>query len=72
MGRPEMAKKNDEIRRPTVATAAVFAGPIRARPEAVGREISQRWSSDGGAPPWPARVARGWPLSPPMAKTRLV
>ena len=33
--------KNEENWRPTVAAAAAFAGPIRACPVAVGREI---WS----------------------------
>ena len=62
--------ENDEIRRPIVAAAA-FAGPIWARSAAVGREISRRWPSGGGAPPWPARVARWWPEASPTAKTRL-
>ena len=48
--------KNKENRRSKVAAAAAFAGPIRARPTAIGLKISRRWSSDGGAPPWPARV----------------
>ena len=48
--------ENDKIRRPKVAVAAVFAGPIRARPEAVGREILLPRSSGGGSPPYPARV----------------
>ena len=43
--------ENVGIRRPTVAVAVAFAGPIRARPAAVGREISRQWSSGGGAPP---------------------
>ena len=33
--------KNSEIQRPKVAVAAVFAGPIRARPTAAGIEISR-------------------------------
>ena len=48
--------ENDKIRRPKVAVAAVFAGPIRARLVASGREISRKRSSGGGAPPWPARL----------------
>ena len=48
--------KNSKIPRPKVAVAAAFAGPIRTRPAAVGREISRRWSSGGGAPPFTARV----------------
>ena len=55
MGRLGMPN-NDKIRRPKVAVAAVFVGPIRARPTAAGREISRRQSSSGGAPPWPPRV----------------
>ena len=43
--------KNTKIRRPKVAAAAAFAGPIRARPTAVGREILRPRSSGGGAPP---------------------
>ena len=62
--------ENDEIRRPKVADIAVFAGPIQARLEAAGSEISRRRSSGGDAPPLPARVARLWPESAPMAKTR--
>ena len=63
--------KNSKIRRPKVAAAAAFAGPIRARPMAVGRELSWRWSSGGGAPPWPTGVARWWAEASPTAKTRL-
>ena len=48
--------KNDKILRPKVAAAAVFAGLIRARLTAVGREILRPRSSGGGAPPCPARV----------------
>ena len=36
--------------------------PIRARPEVVRREILPVTSSGGGAPPWPVRVASGWPV----------
>ena len=32
-----------------------------ACPAVAGREISRRRSSGGGAPPWPACVARWWP-----------
>ena len=69
MGWPGMAE-NDKIRRPKVAAAAVFAGPIRARPAAAGHEISRRRSSGGGAPLWPVRVQWWWPESAPTAKTR--
>ena len=43
--------ENRKIRRPKVATAAVFAGPIQARPAAAGREISRIRSCGGGPPP---------------------
>ena len=56
---------------PEVA-ASVFAGPIWARPGVVRHEMLPVTSSSGGAPPWPVRVSRGWPVSPPMVKTRLV
>ena len=48
--------KNSKIWQPKVAATTAFANPIRARPATVGREISWRWSSGGGAPPWPTRV----------------
>ena len=63
--------KNGEIRRPKVAAAVVFAGPIRARPAVVGREISRPRSSGGGAPIWVARVSRRLSKTSPTAKTRL-
>ena len=53
-----------------MAAAAVFAGPIRARPTAADREILRRWSSGGGTPPYPARVQWWWPESAPTAETR--
>ena len=64
--------ENRKIRRPTVEAAAAFAGLIWARPAVVHRETWPTGSSSGGAPPWTARVARGWPVTPPTAKTRLV
>ena len=63
--------KNEENRRPTVTAAAAFAGPIRAHPAAVGREIWPARSLGGGSPPWLALVARGWLEMSPRAKTRL-
>ena len=51
-----------------MAVAATFAGPIRVRLAAVGRETWPAGSSGGGAPPWPARVAGGWPVTPPTAQ----
>ena len=40
MGRPGMAEKNSKIRRPKVAAATAFAGPIRARSAAVDSSCS--------------------------------
>ena len=51
--------KNEENRRPTVATAATFAGLIRACPAAVGREILSTRSPLHDPPPWPVCV-QGW------------
>ena len=45
-----------------------FAGQIRARPAAARREISQSWSSGGGAPPRPTRVHDGWAESPVLVQ----
>ena len=63
--------ENEENRRPTVAATAAFAGPIRARPAAVGHEIWPARSPRRAPPPWPARVQGWWPESSPTAKTRL-
>ena len=41
-----------------------FAGPIPARPTAVGREILPVVASGCPLPPWLARVAGGWPEVP--------
>ena len=64
--------ENKKIRRPTVAAVAAFTGPIWARPAVVRHEIWQLRSSGDGAPPWLARVARGWPVAPPTTKNLLV
>ena len=40
------------------------AGSIPARPAAVGREILPAAASGCPLPPWPARVAGGWPEVP--------
>ena len=63
--------ENEENRRPTVAAATVFAGPIRARPATVDREIWPVRSPGGGVPTWVARASRGWPEMSPTAKTHL-
>ena len=44
------------------------SAPIRARPAAARREISQAWYSGGDTPPRPARVHDGWPESPPLVQ----
>ena len=64
--------KNRKIQRPTVALAAAFVSLILAHPAVVRRETWPTGLSGGGAPPWPTHVARGWPVTPPTAKTRLV
>ena len=64
--------KNRKIRRPTMAKAVAFVGLIWARPAVVRHETWPAGSFGGGAPPWTARVARGWSVTPPTAKTRLV
>ena len=64
--------KNSKIRRPKVAVAATFAGPIQALPAAVGREILSARLPRRAPPPWLARVSRGCPKTSPTAKTRLV
>ena len=53
--------ENEENRRPTVAAAATFVGPIRARLAAVGREILPARSPHRAPLPWTARVQRWWP-----------
>ena len=55
-----------------MAVATAFAGPIRARPTAVGHEILWTRLPGGGAPTWVARASRGWPKMSPTDKTRLV
>ena len=48
--------KNTKIRRPKLAAALAFAGPIWARPTAAGRKILPAWLSGRPPPPCPARV----------------
>ena len=50
----------------------LFAGPIPARPTAVGREILPAAASGCPLPPWPARVAGGWPDVPPSIRSSTV
>ena len=46
-----------------------FAGQISARPVAVGLEILPIAASGCLLPPWPARVAVGWPEVPPSVQS---
>ena len=46
-----------------------LAGPIQARPAAVGRETSRSASSGCPPPPCSARVAGGRPVVPPLVQT---
>ena len=46
-----------------------FAGPIPAHPTAVGRENLPTAASGCPLPPWPARVAGGWPEVPPSVQS---
>ena len=64
--------ENTKIRRPKVAVAVTFAGPIRARPEAACWEILPKRSPHRAPPLWPTRVQGWWPVTPPTAKTCLV
>ena len=60
--------QNIKIRLPKFAAAAAFAGPIRVRPAAAGREILPAWSSGRPPPPWPAHLQCWWPKSLPRMK----
>ena len=55
MGWPEIAEKQ-KIRRPKLVAAAVFTGPIRALPAAVGQKFLLAWSSGRPPPPCLARL----------------
>ena len=59
MGWSELARNGRKIKKLPVTHGGRrrrFAGPIPARPAAVGREILRPRSSSGGDPPYPARV----------------
>ena len=61
--------ENGVIRRPKLAVATAFAGPIREHPGVVGREILPKRSPGVVAPTWVARASRGWPETSPTTKT---
>ena len=72
MGWPEVAEKWPEIMNFLVVHGGCchrFAGPIPARPTAVGREIPPAGSSGCGAPSRPARVAGGQPVVPRLVQS---
>ena len=46
-----------------------FAGPIPVRPAAVCLKILPTAASGCPLPPWPARVAGGWPEVPPSVQS---
>ena len=48
-----------------------FASSIPARPAEVGREIWPAVVSGCPLPPWPARVAFGWPEVPPSVQSSM-
>ena len=59
MGWPELSENGRKIKKLPVThggRSRRFAGPIPARPTAVGLEILRPRSSGGGDPPCPARV----------------
>ena len=68
MGWPEVAGNGRKIKKIPVTHGGRcrrFAGPILARPAAVGSEIWPAAASGCPLPPWPARVAFGLPEVPP-------
>ena len=72
MGWPEVARNGRKIKKIPVTHGGRrrrFAGPIRARPAAVGREILPSGSSGCGKPPRPARVALWCPVVPPLVQS---
>ena len=70
MGLPGMAEKYQNL------TTHIGGRRRIPRPDPgasgeVGCEILLVRSPRRSPPPWPAHVARGWPKTPPTAKTRL-
>ena len=66
---PEMAEKNQEQSGDHGGRRRRFAGPIPARPTAVGLENLPTGSSGCPLPPCPARVAGGRPVVPLLLQT---
>ena len=69
---PEVAGNGRKSGKPSVTREGRrrrFAGPIPARPMAVGRENLPEAAYGCPLPPWPARVAGGWPEVPPSVQS---
>ena len=66
---PENGRKSGKLPVTHGGRRRRFAGPIPARPTAVGREILPAVASGCPLPPWPARVAGGWPEVPPSVRS---
>ena len=67
LGRPEVAGNGQKSGKPPAThdgRRRRFVGPIPTRPAAVGLENLLTAASGCPLPPWPARVAGGWPEVP--------
>ena len=72
MGWPEVAENDRKSGKPPVTHGGRhhrFVGPILARPVVVGRENLPAAATRCPLPPWPARVAGGWPEVPPSVQS---
>ena len=72
MGWPEVARngrKSQEQSSDHGGRRRRFACPIPARPAAFGHEILPEAASGCPLPPWPARVAGGWPEVTPSVQS---
>ena len=72
MGWPEVAGNGRKSGKPPVTHGCRrrrFVGPIQARQAAVGRENLPVETSGCPLPPWPSRVAGGWPELPPSVQS---
>ena len=74
MGWPEVAENGRRSGKPPVTRGGRrrrFTGPIPSRPAAVSRENLPAVESGCPLPPWPARVAGGWPEVPPSVQSSM-
>ena len=72
MGWPEVDGNGQKIKKIPVTHGGRphrFAGPIPARPAAVGRENLPAVAPGCPLPPWSARVAGGWLEVPPSVQS---